>query len=194
MLNTTGANKPASYLALYSRIFEPLREAKVRVLEMGIADGSSLLLWRDYFPNGLIVGLDRVVPHLEEDRIVMFAGEQDDLPLLDQIGSQCGPFDIIIDDCSHIGRMAETSFWHLFRRYLKMGGTYAIEDWGTGYWSDWPDGQKGASMVDFVRGLVDEVGRNDRERGTSRGTSDAQSELASFMVMPGLAMAVKSLP
>ena len=25
---------------------------------------------------------------------------------------------------------------------LKPGGIYVIEDWGTGYWEDWPDGEE----------------------------------------------------
>ncbi|HUV09939.1 MAG TPA: hypothetical protein VMX12_03105, partial [Acidimicrobiia bacterium] len=42
--------------------------------------------------------------------------------------------------------------------------TYAIEDWGTGYWESWPDGAQfepdhTAGMVGFVKSLVDECGR-----------------------------------
>jgi len=53
-------------------------------------------------------------------------------------------FDIIIDDCAHIGELAKTSFWHLFLNHLKPGGHYAVEDWGTGYWGNHhvhPDGE-----------------------------------------------------
>ena len=51
-------------------------------------------------------------------------------------------FDIIIDDASHIGELTKATFWHLFDRHLKPGGLYAIEDWGTGYLDDFPDGKK----------------------------------------------------
>jgi hypothetical protein len=51
-------------------------------------------------------------------------------------------FDIIIDDASHIGELTRTTFWHLFDHHLKPGGLYAIEDWGTGYLVDFPDGKK----------------------------------------------------
>jgi len=50
-------------------------------------------------------------------------------------------FDIIIDDCSHIGEFTAVSFWHLFDRHLKPGGLYVIEDWGTGYMRGTPDGR-----------------------------------------------------
>lgn len=50
-------------------------------------------------------------------------------------------FDIIIDDASHIGELTRIAFWHLFDNHLKPGGLYVIEDRGTGYWDDWPDGK-----------------------------------------------------
>jgi len=50
-------------------------------------------------------------------------------------------FDIIIDDASHFGDLTKIAFWHLFDNHLKPSGLYVIEDWGTGYWSDWTDGK-----------------------------------------------------
>jgi len=98
-------------------------------------------------------------------------------------------FDFIIDDCSHRAAETSISFWHLFHDHLRPGGIYAIEDWGTGYWSDF--GDRGEGMVGFVKSLVDECGRNDRERGSWGGRSAARSEIASLTVMPGLAIARK---
>src|SRR4030095_16368023 len=40
-----------------------------------------------------------------------------------------------------IGELTKKTFWHLFDNHLKRGGLYVIEDWGTGYWDDWPDGK-----------------------------------------------------
>jgi hypothetical protein len=50
-------------------------------------------------------------------------------------------FDIIIDDASHFGDLTKIAFWHLFDNHLKPSRLYVIEDWGTGYWSDWTDGK-----------------------------------------------------
>ena len=78
----------------------------------------------------------------ETGRIQTYQGVQQDTALLDRIGADCAPegFDIIIDDCSHIGVLSRVSFWHLFDNHLKSGGVYVIEDWGTGYWDHWVDG------------------------------------------------------
>ncbi|HJR06438.1 MAG TPA: hypothetical protein VJ842_04190 [Pyrinomonadaceae bacterium] len=132
------------YLRNYEHYFEPLRGEPVRLFELGIKEGGSLLLWRDYFERGLVVGLD-VEPVQFDDasgRIRTYQGMQQDTALLDRIAQENAPegFDIIIDDCAHIGVLARASFWHLFDKHLKSGGVYIVEDWGTGYWDSWVDG------------------------------------------------------
>jgi hypothetical protein len=131
------------YLRNYEEFFGPLLEKDIRLLELGVYKGGSLLLWRDYFEKGLIVGLDLqpvVLP--DSRRIRIFQGLQQDTELLDRIASETAPegFDVIIDDCSHIGELTRISFWHLFDNHLKPGGIYVIEDWSTGYWDSFFDG------------------------------------------------------
>jgi len=110
--------------------------------------------------------------------IVYEIADQTDRPRLEAICRLHAPegFDLIIDDASHIGHAAAASYAALFPR-LKSGGLYVIEDWGTGYYDDWPDGghyQKinvesfdglvpkrlpshDFGMVGFVKSLVDDV-------------------------------------
>lgn len=134
------------YLRNYEHYFAPLREGDVRLLELGVKRGGSLQLWRDYFPRGLVVGLDIESVALDDSsgRIKTYCGAQQDTALLDRIARECAPegFDVIIDDCAHIGVLARASFWHLFEHHLKPGGVYVIEDWGTGYWDGWVDGAR----------------------------------------------------
>ena len=49
-----------SYLGVYERLFEPKRDSPIRLLEIGICTGGSLLAWAEYFtsPETEIVGLD----------------------------------------------------------------------------------------------------------------------------------------
>ena len=132
------------YLRNYEEYFRPLAGRDVRLLELGVLNGGSLLLWRDYFERGVIAGLDINPLELEDPtgRIRVYQGGQQDTALLDRIARECAPegFDVIIDDCAHVGHLARASFWHLFENHLKPGGLYVIEDWGTGYWDFWPDG------------------------------------------------------
>jgi hypothetical protein len=140
------AEKHQLYLNHYERHFKDLSARNIKLLELGIYKGGSLLQWKDYFPHGQIVGLD--LDHVEIDdpteRISTYQGDQRDLLLLDRIARECAPdgFDIIIDDASHIAEFTKISFWHLFDNHLKPGGYYVIEDWRVSYSETWPDGAK----------------------------------------------------
>jgi len=136
---------PSRYLEYYDPILQPWVDKQVELLEIGVDRGGSLLLWRDYFPLGTIVGIDIKLPKgfTPGERIQVFEGNQTDCRFLSEVANRMAPrgFDIIIDDASHIGELTRIAFWHLFDNHLKPGGLYAIEDWGTGYWDDWPDGR-----------------------------------------------------
>lgn len=160
--NYRNAMKNDWYLELYERLFSPLQDKPVKLLELGVLRGTSLLMWADYFVNGEITGLDIEKIQMPEDnpRVRVYHGDQCDFLLLSDIAHTRGRFDIIIDDAAHQGRMSRASYDVLFHNYLKPGGIYVVEDWGTGYWGDWPDGQNYgpnhyAGMVGFIKDLVD---------------------------------------
>ena len=124
--------KPSHYFVEYDRLFSPIRYDPIRLLELGVRSGASMLVWRDYFPTATIVGLDidecpPIFPN--EERFHFVRGRQDDHYTLDEaVRIAGGPFDIIIDDASHIGSITARSFAYLFPAGLKDGGIYAIED------------------------------------------------------------------
>lgn len=141
----TDKSASGSYIQNYESYFAPLRKQPVRLLELGVFRGGSLLCWKDYFEHGLIVGLDANSNPLQPlpDRVCFYQGLQDDVQLLNRLSAECAPdgWDIIIDDAAHIGTVARETFRCLFSQHLKAGGLYVIEDWGTGYWGKWPDGR-----------------------------------------------------
>jgi hypothetical protein len=162
------------YLDVYDPILVPWLDKEIKLLELGVYQGRSLELWRDYFPRAAIAGIDLELPEgfIPGERIQLFKGSQADTQFLSQVATRIAPegFDVIIDDASHIGELSKTTFWHLFHHHLKPGGLYAIEDWGTGYFDDFPDGKKfdpkpstldpfpchSHGMVGFIKELVDE--------------------------------------
>ena len=129
--------KPLGFLTEYEHLFAGLRYQPVRILELGVQTGRSLLIWRDYFPSAVVVGID-IDPEPEiiagDPRIHFLRGSQDDQATLDAAGAISGQgFDIIIDDASHIGKLTRGSIYHLFPRWLKPGGIYIIEDISAAY-------------------------------------------------------------
>ncbi|MGV7222856.1 MAG: class I SAM-dependent methyltransferase [Nitrospinales bacterium] len=147
-INSNGfdTDKSQQYLNNYEDFFYLLSDKRIHLLELGFKNGGSLLMWRDYFEKGIIVGIDRHPIQIEDPsvRIHMYTGLQQDKEFLDHVCRESAPdgFDVIIDDCSHIGELTRISFWHLFNNHLKPGGIYVIEDWGTGYWDTYSDGRR----------------------------------------------------
>ncbi|HTW70955.1 MAG TPA: hypothetical protein VME47_13780 [Acetobacteraceae bacterium] len=138
-----GTRKPLTYWIEYDRVLRDCRGLPVRILELGVASGASLLTLRDYMPHATIVGIDTCdcpARVLGQKRIHFIQGSQEDSAILDRAGQLAGNFDLIIDDASHIGYVTKRSFCHLFPRWLVAGGWYAIEDFGTGFLPEYPDG------------------------------------------------------
>lgn len=215
------------YLEVYDPILTSWVDKEIKLLEIGIHKGGSLQLWRDYFRLGIIVGIDIKLPErfLPGERIQIFKGSQADEEFLSEVASKTAPegFDIIIDDASHIGALTKTAFWHLFDNHLKPGGLYVIEDWGTGYLDDFPDGKRLDSlnspasrvpsqssqasthtmkapfpchsygMVGFIKELVDEQGAASVTAGRPIGESRA-SRFTQLVITPCIVFVSKMAP
>jgi hypothetical protein len=117
------------FTELYEQIFFPMKDSPIRIFEIGILDGGSLILWRDYFPNAEIYGIDVVdKTNLNSERIKAFVANQASRDQLDAfIEKYGGDFDIILDDGGHKMDQQQISFGHLFK-YVIPGGYYIIED------------------------------------------------------------------
>jgi len=131
LYGTDAARKPTHYLIEYDRLFQEMRERPISLLELGVYRGASMQLWKEYFPKATVVGLDanaKPDSFPSEGRFHFVQGGQDDPKSLDEAAAAGGPFDIIIDDASHLGCHTGRSFAYLFPRALKPGGIYVIED------------------------------------------------------------------
>jgi cephalosporin hydroxylase len=111
--------------------------------------GNPLATWADYFPEGKIVGIDIAEKKLElGPRITLRRGSQDDPAFLQRISGEFGPFDIVIDDGSHVPAHVTKSFSTLFP-LIADGGLYVIEDVQTSFWPQWggPLADGGATVL-----------------------------------------------
>jgi cephalosporin hydroxylase len=118
-----------SFLDVYERYFAPWRHRPVTLLEIGVHQGESLRMWREFFPFGRIFGLD-IDPACkvhEGDRIHVEIGSQDDPEALERLVRRTGPLSAVIDDGSHVNTLTLASLRWLFP-HVAPGGLYAIED------------------------------------------------------------------
>ncbi|HKR47011.1 MAG TPA: hypothetical protein VJU59_46355 [Paraburkholderia sp.] len=154
-------HKWLNYFDYYESLFSSFRGKKPKVLEIGVDRGGSLVLWKRYFGIGSqIVGIDIKQDCLSFDRpsdgIHVRIGSQDDPVFLESIVDEFGPFDIVIDDGSHIVSHQIASFNALFDRGVKVGGIYMVEDLETSYWGQ-RTGQADlpVTFIDFARAVID---------------------------------------
>ena len=125
-----------SYERCYEPDFEPIKNEKLNILEIGIDNGSSLKVWHEYFPNANIYGMDifkrnkiEEVEILKEDRV--HGIKLDSTKKFSKFEAmEAWPkieFDIIIDDGLHTPEANKLTFENFFP-LLKKEGYYYIED------------------------------------------------------------------
>ena len=122
-----------SYIDYYEEVFSPIRNNQVRLLEIGVQGGISLLMWKNYFPNSDVTGID-IDYGMLQPKVAAEARTSPNLHLIradaalpSVLSNLSGKYDIIIDDGSH-------HFSHQIASYLILnsvltdGGIYIIED------------------------------------------------------------------
>lgn len=146
------------YFEIYEQALAHLKGKPVRLLEIGVFNGGSLRMWREYLgPQSVIVGAD-IDPRCQgfEDEpagIHVRIGAQGDPVFLRKLIAELGPFDAVVDDGSHRISDMVTSFGHLFGAGLRPGGVYIVEDTHAPYWTEYRD--LAFTFADFGKELID---------------------------------------
>jgi cephalosporin hydroxylase len=131
---TDKASQFHNYLNFYESFMAPLREAPITLLEIGVFRGASLATWREYFPHAKIVGVD-IQPSAKQyasERVQVELADQSNLEHLAELAVKHGPFDIVIEDGSHMWEHQITTLRALFP-FVRNGGYYIVEDLQTNY-------------------------------------------------------------
>ena len=125
---TDKCSETHNYCVKYEKYLPFNRWDDLKILEIGVLDGKSLLTWRDYYYRSHITGID-INPDCKKysgERISIEIGSQADNVFLNEIMREYGKFDMILDDGSHMNSHIIYSFEHLFES-VKSGGVYVIE-------------------------------------------------------------------
>lgn len=102
----------------------PGRDFKGRLLEIGIMDGASLRMWREYFYDAEIIGIDIHIRPKRIDGVRMIKMDATDINAV----SKLGMLDIIIEDASHMTKDQQITFNHMYHNQLNEGGFFVMED------------------------------------------------------------------
>ena len=135
-----GSDKLDIYFEDLAEVFNEFDEKPKKVLEIGIQRGGNVCFLIDVLPAGsTVVGIDIHKPIQEiPDSIQFIQGSSLDKKIISEV-SKSGPFDLIIEDASHIQNHVCRNIDN-FAPMLKINGTMIIEDtqyallpgWGRG--------------------------------------------------------------
>ena len=100
---TDKGSKGHTYTEVYEYFFYPIKYRARKICEIGIANGSSLRMLRDYFPNAVIHGIDiKDKSWLISKGIKTFVADQTNKGQLNDFINTYGyGFEIILDDGGH---------------------------------------------------------------------------------------------
>lgn len=144
------------YLYTYEKYLWDLRMMPITILELGVAGGASINMWREYFPLAQVWGIDNNPDCKYDDQILI--GSQVDHVFLEGALARIGEPHIIIDDASHFGPYTIETFKYLFPRMVK-GGWYVVEDTHCFYDETYGQAPKegNSEVFNFFTGLARDV-------------------------------------
>jgi 23S rRNA U2552 (ribose-2'-O)-methylase RlmE/FtsJ len=167
------------YLEIYDRHFSRFRGTDVHLVEIGVADGGSLQIWRRYFgEQAHICGID-INPHckeLEDERTQILIGDQSDKTFLQSLKTALPRIDILIDDGGHFFDQQINTFEILFP-HLSERGVYLCEDLHTSYWhKEFRGGlRKRGTFIEYSKNLIDALNAWHYQSEVSEFTRTAHS-------------------
>ncbi len=136
----TDKNTCHSYLPLYEKLLASKKETAKNILEVGIGDfgeknGGSIKLWRDYFTNATIYGLDilpknRVMDELfNDDRVVLYTSTDayNTEFFINNFLNKNIKCDFMLDDGPHTLESMQ-QFIRLYSNIMTNDGILIIED------------------------------------------------------------------
>jgi hypothetical protein len=118
-----------SYTPWYWEQFKDRRNSVRKVVEIGVGEGASLRMWREFFPNAWVYGMDIDSARcFYDDRITVWEGDQASAYDLAGLAQNVGPdVDLFIDDGSHKPEQQRFTCEYVMPQ-LHPGVTYVIED------------------------------------------------------------------
>lgn len=148
--------KRHGYERLYEPIFAPLRNSKIRILEIGILSGASISVWVEYFPHAEVIGIDTFERVKPQDVAVLKHPNVSWWKLDSTKEAPDVEVDIVIDDGYHTPDAQLATFQKYFP-LLRSGGLYFIED---------IDPKLGLGLFEQLPGAI----HHDLRRGYNRGS------------------------
>ncbi len=142
--------KWSNYFEIYENLFKRFEKKKITLVEVGIGNGGSLFMWRNYFGNrAKVIGveLNPEAKKLEKNGFKIFIGDQSNPNFWKKFYKKVGKIDILIDDGGHTNLQQITTLMESINN-IKPGGMIVIEDTHTSFMKN--KGFKNPSKFSFI--------------------------------------------
>lgn len=115
----------------YVHLFSGLKQSAENIAEIGVLDGHSLAIWKNYFSNANVIGIDKNptcgIAVSGTDRVSILIADAGNSEDLSRLHSELPMLDILIDDGGHRMDQQQLALAYLFPK-IKDGGLFIIED------------------------------------------------------------------
>jgi len=163
--------KHSSYFEVYDTLLSNYRGKPIVFVEIGVLDGGSLFMWRDFFgPQARIIGID-LNPNAQKwqaEGFEIFIGSQSDESLWNDIRSNVGQIDVLLDDGGHTYEQQIITTEQALP-LIKDGGMLVVEDTHTSYLNGF--GPRKYSFMKYVSTMMDRI---NQRSGSIRGEGEGR--------------------
>ena len=150
--------KHKSYFATYENLFSRFIGKEIVFVEIGVLNGGSLFMWREYFGNqARIVGIDNNPEAMrwKEHGFEIYIGDQSDINFWKSIASKLGKIDILLDDGGHLDYQQSVTLFENINN-IKDNGLIVIEDTHSSYMKEFGNPSE-YSFMKVVFNLIDKL-------------------------------------
>lgn len=148
--------KHSTYFQVYEELLTPYRNKKITFVEVGVLNGGSLFMWRDFFgPEVRIIGVDfnPLAKRWEQDGFEIHIGSQSDPEFWREFFSSVGMVDVLLDDGGHTNEQQIVTT-HQAIPFIKDGGLLIVEDVHASYFKDFGNPSK-FSFINYAKLFID---------------------------------------
>jgi hypothetical protein len=154
----TDKNTIHSYLPLYEKLLTSKKETAKCVLEVGICNGGSIKLWKDFFTNATVHGvdiidIDSVWSEIKNNRDIVLhtsTNAYDSDFVTTRFLNKNIKFDFLLDDGPHTLESMK-QFIHLYSQVMADDGILVIEDIQDWEWIDVLKNEVPEHLKEFVK-------------------------------------------
>jgi hypothetical protein len=152
------STKHSSYFHAYEKLFSKYVNKKITFVEVGILNGGSLFMWREYFgKEARIIGIDNnpKAKIWEDHGFEIFIGDQANPEFWNYFKKKIGTVDVLLDDGGHTDLQQATTLFE-FIDNINDGGVLVVEDVHTSYLKEFGNPSK-LSFVNLTFNLINKL-------------------------------------